>query len=113
MTWHANNDKTWKVSNTIASIETGELKPGESREYTIVLDCIKSDVIGTRVNTVEISKTTNKAGFEETTKEDNISSATVIIAIGTGDISYVIITIISAIVLIGAGYVIYQNKKDK
>ena len=78
-----------------------------------MLDCPKGDVIGTKVNTVEISKTTNKAGFEETTKEDNTSSATVIIAIGTGDMSYVIITIISAVVLISAGYVIYKNKKDK
>ena len=113
MTWHVNNDKTWKVSNTVASIETGELKPGESREYTVVLDCPKGDVIGTKVNTVEISKTKNKAGFEETTKNDNTSSATVIIAIGTGDMSYVIIAIISAMVLIGAGYVVYKNKKDK
>ena len=55
--------------------------------------------------------TSNDAGVSEITEEDNKSGAQVIVAIGTGDSTYVVITAIGMSVLIAAGVVIWKKRQ--
>jgi len=67
--------------------------------------------VGTVLNTADIVSTSNDAGVSEITEEDNKSGAKVIVAIGTGDGTYVVITAIGMIVLIAAGVVIWKKRQ--
>ena len=59
--------------------------PGEYEELEITLRWKKQeDNFGEKINIASISKTNNPANFEETSKEDNKSQATMLITIGTG-----------------------------
>ena len=75
----------WEIKGEEATIETEEIKAGESKEYRVELEWIKNARnIGTMENMAEIISTSNEAGFEEINKEDNRDEASLIIAIGTG-----------------------------
>ena len=114
MTMIADNNPDWTINETIASIETDEIKPGESREYQVVLGWQNGDSnVGTKENVASIV-TENEAEFEEKDKSDNESKADLIVAVGTGEIPYVAIAggILLIMISITAGiYVI--NKKRK
>ena len=69
------------------------------------------DNIGRMINTANIITTSNEAGVNETKEDDNLSKAEVIIAIGTGETTYIAITAGLVIVLIVAGVVIWRKKK--
>ena len=105
------NNKEWKISNSVATVETEEIKPGESKEYKVTLDWQNGEqTLGTMLNTADIVATRNSAGFEELNLNDNKSGATVIVAIGTGDSTYIAIAGAVMLVLIAAGVVIYKKK---
>ena len=62
-----------------------ELKAGETKELKVVLNWIQGDYkFGDQKNTVRIVETRNPAGYEETTTEDNESSAEVVMGVKTG-----------------------------
>ena len=69
------------------------------------------DNIGRMINTANIITTSNEAGVNETKEDDNLSKAEVIIAIGTGESTYIAITAGLVIILLAAGVVIWRKKK--
>ena len=114
MTMLADNNPGWKINQATASIETDEIKPGESREYQVVLGWQNGDSnVGTKENVASIV-TENEAGFTEKEINDNESKADLIVAVGTGEVPYVAIAggILMIMIAMTAGvYVI--NKKRK
>ena len=108
------DNKAWTIGNTQATLETEEIQPGESKEYKVVMNWQNGeDTVGTKLNTVEIITTSNEADFEETLLEDNKSAASIIVAIGTGETNYILITAGIMIILVAASTIIYKKyKKD-
>ena len=107
------NNPDWEIAGTTAKYELEEIKPGEEKEIIVKLDWANNgENVGNKENVVEIASTENEAGFEETNKEDNKATATIVIAIGTGESTY---TIIAGAVLItlAAITVVLINKKRK
>ena len=75
----------WKINNTIATIQTEEINPGESTVINVIMTWQNTETnTGTKQNMVEITKTKNVAGFEEQDDKDNVDAADMIISIGTG-----------------------------
>ena len=110
MKMSAANNREWTIGETQATLETGEIKPGETKEYKVVLDWKNGESnVGSIVNTADIISTTSDAKFAETNTNDNKSGATVIVAIGTGDSTYMVIAGAVMLVLIAAGVVIYKK----
>ena len=111
MTMIADNNPGWTINETTASVETDEIKPGESREYQIVLGWQNGDSnVGTKENIASII-TENEAGFEEKDKSDNESKADLIVAVGTGEVPYVAIAGSILLIMISITSGIYVIKK--
>ena len=113
MTMIADNNPGWTINETTASIETDEIKPGESREYQVVLGWQNGDSnVGTKENIASII-TENEAGFEEKDKSDNESKADLIVAVGTGEVPYVAIagSILLIMISITAGIYVIKKKR--
>ena len=114
MTMIADNNPGWTINETTASVETDEIKPGESREYQVVLGWQNGDSnIGTKENIASII-TENEAGFEEKDKSDNESKADLIVAVGTGEVPYVAIagSILFIMISITAGVYVISKKRQ-
>ena len=114
MTMIADNNPGWTINETTASIETDEIKPGESREYQVVLGWQNGDGnVGTKENIASII-TENEAGFEEKDKSDNESKADLIVAVGTGEVPYVAIagSILFIMISITAGVYVISKKRQ-
>ena len=112
MTMIADNNPEWTINETTASIETDEIKPGESREYQVVLGWQNGDGnVGTKENIASII-TENEAGFDEKDKSDNESKADLIVAVGTGEVPYVAIagSILLIMISITAGIYVIKKK---
>ena len=113
MTMIADNNSGWTINETTASIETDEIKPGESREYQVVLGWQNGDGnIGTKENVASIV-TENEAGFNEKDASDNESKADLIVAVGTGEVPYVAIAGSILIIMIAITSSIYVIKKKR
>ena len=99
-------DEKGKITSQI------ELKAGETRVLEITLKWNSSEEnLGTKENTVRIVSTSNKANYAETTKEDNIGSATIVISIKTGKENSKIIGIYTSIILlVMLGWYMYDRK---
>ena len=111
MTMIADNNPGWTINETTASIETDEVKPGESREYQVVLGWQNGDSnVGTKENVASIV-TENEAGFEEKDKSDNESKADLIVAVGTGEVPYIAIAGSILLIMIAITSGIYVIKK--
>ena len=108
------NNPGWTINETTASIETDEIKPGESKEYQVVLGWQNGDNnVGTKTNIANII-TENEAGFNEKEINDNESKADLIVAVGTGEVPYVAIAggILMIMIAMTAGvYVIKKKRK--
>ena len=113
MTMKAENNPGWTINETTASIETDEIKPGESREYQVVLGWQNGDSnIGTKENVASIV-TENEAGFNEQFDTDNVSRANLIVAVGTGEVPYVAIAGSILLIMISITSGIYVIKKKR
>ena len=113
MTMKSDNNPSWTINETTASIETDEVKPGESREYQVVLGWQNGDSnVGTKENIASII-TENEAGFDEKDKSDNESKADLIVAVGTGEVPYVAIagSILLIMISITAGIYVIKKKR--
>ncbi len=109
----ADDNPEWTINGTTASLETDEIKPGESREYQVVLRWQNGESnIGTKGNLVSII-TENEAGFEEKDKTDNESKADLIVAVETGEVTYIAIAGSILIVMIAIASGIYVIKKKR
>ncbi len=105
MTMEKAKNTGWRINDSKAMLETENINPGETKEYKVRLTW-KSNAtnLGQKTNIAEIISTENEAGFEETIKVDNVDTADLIIAVGTGNeiINEIMIsTGIIAIMLIG------------
>ena len=79
------------------------LKPGETKELTVVLSWMPGDNhFGTKRNTAEIIKTDNPAKYEEVETKDNKSEAEMVITIKTGETTRRIVFIIAVTGMIAA-----------
>ena len=91
----------WKIKGLTATLKTGDIKPGESKDYEVVMTWRNDEAnVGTKENMVTIS-TENEAGFNEQFETDNVSKATMIVAVATGESSY--IRIANDVLLISLG----------
>ena len=79
----------WKIKGLTATLKTGDIKPGESKDYEVVMTWRNEEAnVGTKENMVTIT-TENEAGFNEQFETDNVSKATMIVAVATGESSYI------------------------
>ena len=114
MIMNAEKNVGWEVKGTTATRETKELNPGESEEYLVVLDWENGENnIGMKENTASIISIENEAGFEEKDTTDNEDKADVIVAIGTGGHTYVLIAGGMLLILISLVCGAYAIKKRK
>ena len=113
MTMNAEKNAGWEVKGTTATRETKELQPGESEEYLVVLDWENGENnIGMKENTASIISIENEAGFEEKDTTDNEDKADIIVAIGTGGHTYVLIAGGMLLILISLACGVYIIKKN-
>ena len=113
MIMNAEKNAGWEVKGTTATRETKELQPGESEEYLVVLDWENGENnIGMKENTASIISTENEAGFEEKDTTDNEDKADVIVAIGTGGHTYVLIAGGMLLILISLACGVYIIKRE-
>ena len=113
MIMNAEKNEGWEVKGTTATRETKELQPGESEEYLVVLDWENGENnIGMKENTASIISTENEARFEEKDTTDNEDKADVIVAIGTGGHTYVLIAGGMLLILISLACGVYIIKKN-
>ena len=114
MTMIADNNPGWTIKETTASLETDEIKPGESREYQVVLGWQNGDNnVGTKTNIANII-TENEAGFNEKEINDNESKADLIVAVGTGEVPYIAIagSILLIMISLTAGIYVISKKRQ-
>lgn len=103
--------KGWDYVDGKITIKTPILKPGETAEYEVVLKWRYNDSnVGTKLSRAEIYATRNDANFEETTKEDNISDANIIVTISTGK---VVRNVTGIIIILAILAIIIKNMKHK
>ena len=113
MIMNAEKNEGWEVKGTTATRETKELQPGESEEYLVVLDWENGENnIGMKENTASIISTENEAGYEEKDTTDNEDKADIIVAIGTGGHTYVLIAGGMLLILISLACGVYVKKKS-
>ena len=112
MVMRQEKNTAWDVSETVAKLETEELKPGESKEYKVTLDWLGGDGnVGTKTNIVEITGSENEAGFEESSKADNKDNADIVIVVGTGEYTYIVGVGIVLIALAGIAVALQIKKR--
>ena len=112
MKMKAENNRGWVIKTTTATKETEEINPGEAKEYEVILDWSNGEEnIGMQENIATIT-TENEAKFEEKDTTDNEAKADVIVAIGTGEVPYVLIAGMTLMVVIAmaAGVYIIEKK---
>ena len=92
------------------------MKPGETQEYQVVLDWNNGENnIGMKENTATIT-TQNEAGFEEKDMADNEDKADIIVAVGTGEVPYVVIagfTLLIVIAMTAGVYIVKHVSIEK
>ena len=112
MTMNSANNPGWKTKDTVATLETEEIKPNESREYKVVLDWKNGeDTVGTKENIAKIIGSENPAGFKDIDNTNDKDNATLFVAVGTGEDSYMAVISTALVVLIIAGIVIWKKRK--
>ena len=91
MTMKAEKNTGWNIKGSIATRQTELIKTGETKEYVVVLDWNNGENnIGMKENVAMIT-TENEAGFAEKDITDNQDNANIIVAIGTGNTTYVVL----------------------
>lgn len=110
------NSGNGKLSNS--SLSGIRIKPGESKIVKLYLTKNMTDSsVGTITNAAEITKSSNASNLvdidsvegNKNEKEDDYSEAQLIISIGTGVVTYVLMIIVSLIVLIIIRYLVKKN----
>lgn len=74
----------WNIINNIAIKNVKNMQIGETRKYTIILTKNRKEKTKTIENKVIAQNSTNKAGVDETTLEDNTQTTNCILSISTG-----------------------------
>ncbi len=105
------------------SLEKNMIQPGETKELTLILTKkMTENNVGTSANIAEIASATNEASMQDYDStpgnrkdgEDDISTAELLVSIGTGIEVYITIGIVlSALALTTASGIIYWKRKEE
>ena len=113
----ANNDRTWEEQDGVLRKIIPEINPGETKEYTVVLDWNTAENnMGEKDNTVRILENQNVPGFVDNNDKDNTSNANVIIAVETGELPIGLILALVALVgleTVTLRYAVVLTKRQK
>ena len=113
----ANNDGTWEEQDGVLRKIIPEINPGETKEYTVVLDWNTAENnMGEKDNTVRILENQNVPGFVDNNDKDNTSNANVIIAVETGELPIGLILALVALVgleTVTLRYAVVLTKRQK
>ena len=111
MTMVKEDNPDWNISESVATIETDELNPGEEVSYNVVLKWENAEKnLGTKENVIEFASLSNNAGFTDMNEVDNASRTEIIFAISTGENSHIIIASIILIIMITEATIIIKKK---
>ncbi|MFR7468348.1 MAG: MucBP domain-containing protein [Clostridia bacterium] len=112
-----NNDGTWEEQDGILRKIIPEINPGETKEYTVVLNWNTAENnMGEKDNVINIVDTQNVPGFIDNNDKDNTSNANVIISVGTGELPIGLILALVALVgleTVTLRYAVVLNKRQK
>ena len=112
-----NDDGTWEEQDGILRKIIPEINPGETKEYTVVLNWNTAENnMGEKDNVINIVDTQNVTGFIDNTDKDNTSNANVIISVGTGELPIGLILALVALVgleTVTLRYAVVLNKRQK
>ena len=113
----ANNDRTWEEQDGVLRKIIPEINPGETKEYTVVLDWNTAENnMGEKDNIISIVDTQNVPGFIDNNDKDNTSNANVIISVETGELPIGLILALVALVgleTITLRYAVVLTKRQK
>ena len=103
----------WKINGTTATISTGNIEPGKYEDIGVVMSWDnKEDSIGNIENIAQITGTDNDAGFAQSDEKDDADSANVIVAVGTGETTYIVMTGVLLFILSGAALMIVAKREE-
>lgn len=105
----------WTISESTATIDTDSLNPGDEVSYRLVLRWKNGDAnLGNKVNSVEVVGLESEAGFAESNSDNNVSSATMVITIGTGENTYMLIAgcVLMIFVAMACGICVIKRRID-
>ena len=103
----------WEISNTVATIETNEIEPGKEENIKVVLTWINSEInLETIENIAEIQDTSSKSGFKDNNSKDDTDKVDIIVAISTGEKTYMSIMGVILIILSSASVVLVMKQKN-
>ena len=112
-----NNDGTWEEQDGILRKIIPEINPGETKEYTVVLNWNTAENnMGEKDNVINIVDTQNVPGFIDNNDKDNTSNANVIISVGTGELPIGLILALVALVgleTVTLRYAVVLTKRQK
>ena len=112
-----NDDGTWEEQDGILRKIIPEINPGETKEYTVVLNWNTAENnMGEKDNVINIVDTQNVPGFIDNNDKDNTSNANVIISVGTGELPIGLILALVALVgleTVTLRYAVVLNKRQK
>ena len=113
----ANNDGTWEEQAGVLRKIIAEINPGETKEYTVVLDWNTAETnMREKDNIVSIVDTQNIPGFTDNNEKDNTSNANVIISVETGELPIGLILALVALVgleTVTLRYAVVLTKRQK
>ena len=116
MTMKAEKNTGWNIKGSIATRQTELIKTGETKEYVVVLDWNNGENnIGMKENVAMIT-TENEAGFAEKDITDNQDNANIIVAIGTGNTTYVVLAygvLLIVLATLGGLYIVRKVGYDE
>ena len=113
----ANNDRTWEEQDGVLRKIIPEINPGETKEYTVVLDWNTAENnMGEKDNIISIVDTQNVPGFIDNNDKDNTSNANVIISVETGELPIGLILALVALLgleTVTLRYAVVLTKRQK
>ena len=90
-----------------------DLNVGESKDLSVTLKWVKGQSnLGTKSNIAQIESTQNDADYEDCDTKDNVSEATVIIGIRTGEWMDRIMIVLLVTSLVGYTYVLIGLRRS-
>ena len=115
----AHNDGTWEENNGTLRKVIPEIKGGETKEYTVLLNWKGSgENMGNKVNEVSLIQTDNVPGFKDENDKDNTDEATAIISVETGEFPTGLLFVLAILVVLESvtlryAVVLTKRHKDK
>ena len=115
--WEEVDSETEDGNGTVLRKIIPDIKVGETKEYTMLLNLEQSENnTGEKLGVVKIAKAENIPGFIENTQEDNSDTTNVVVGVETGNFPTVLLIVLIAMVVLEAVTLRYAGilaKKQK